>query len=696
MKELVGIDVGTRSVKGLVGTFEDKIRILAYSFKEHSTRAMLDGQVHNVPQVASTIRAVKDDLEKKLKMRITESATAVAGRVLITKKGRAQLEFPAFTLFTQNHINTLEWNALYSARNLLRTEEDLESWDYICVGYTVTRYLLDGIPIDSLFGQRGKSISCEVIATFLPRVVIDALVSAFDFAELKITLMTLEPISAMDLVVPQDLRKLNIALVDIGAGTSDIAISKDGTILGYGMVPFAGDEVTEAIMRSLLVDFPTAEDIKKDNEEEISFKDILGNSKKISREKVLDIIRPTVENMVLKVSEKILELNERSPDVLICIGGGSLTPCLRELFSKILEIPSERIAIRDVSSLGSVVGKRLKGPEWITPIGILNSYFNNRGFVPVEVWVNGERVRLLDTGIITVSDLIVSAGFSPWLVYGEPGKGITVEVNGNIKVFPGERGKPAKIIVNGEIANLDTRIKAGDEIEIIPGERGLDAFVTVEDILDIVEIPRVKVNGKEYELPVDVFLDGRIVERNTLLYDRAKVEIMSNKSLYDFLRTIGIDISSKVFSYSLNGTRRTFEWKPYIIYLNGKRIEDDVRLNPGDTIEIVYREHPKVKDVLGEEIFGGDYTVGIKVNGREIRLRCGKSITLDGREIDPSGPFLEGDYVVTSLYQPILADVLNYIPIEGDIQFIEMRLNGDPASFTSPIKDGDEIEIRWR
>jgi len=286
MKELVGIDVGTRSVKGLVGTFEDKIRILAYSFKEHSTRAMLDGQVHNVPQVASTIRAVKDDLEKKLKMRITESATAVAGRVLITKKGRAQLEFPAFTLFTQNHINTLEWNALYSARNLLRTEEDLESWDYICVGYTVTRYLLDGIPIDSLFGQRGKSISCEVIATFLPRVVIDALVSAFDFAELKITLMTLEPISAMDLVVPQDLRKLNIALVDIGAGTSDIAISKDGTILGYGMVPFAGDEVTEAIMRSLLVDFPTAEDIKKDNEEEISFKDILGNSKKISREKV--------------------------------------------------------------------------------------------------------------------------------------------------------------------------------------------------------------------------------------------------------------------------------------------------------------------------------------------------------------------------------------------------------------------------
>ncbi|MCX7795314.1 MAG: cell division protein FtsA, partial [bacterium] len=323
MKELVGIDVGTRSVKGLVGVYEDRIRVLDFSFKEHPVRAMFDGQVHNVPQVSKSIRLVKEELEKKLKIKITESATAVAGRVLVTKKGRAQLDFPTFTVFTQNHINALEWNALYSARGLLRSRDDPEFWDYICVGYSVTRYLLDGIPIESLVGQRGKSISCEVIATFLPRVVIDAIVSAFDFAELKISLMTLEPIAAMDLVVPPDLRKLNIALVDIGAGTSDIAISKDGSILGYGMVPFAGDEVTESLMRTLLVDFSTAESIKKSIKDEISFKDILGNTKSISRKEILDIISPTVESIVLKIAEKILEINEKSPEVLICIGGGS-------------------------------------------------------------------------------------------------------------------------------------------------------------------------------------------------------------------------------------------------------------------------------------------------------------------------------------------------------------------------------------
>ncbi len=696
MRELVGIDVGTRSVKGLVGVYEDKIRVLDFSFREHPVRAMLDGQIHNVPQVSKSIKLVKEELEKKLKIKITESATAVAGRVLITKKGRAQLDFPTFTIFTQSHINNLEWNALYTARGLLRSKENPEFWDYICVGYTVTRYLLDGIPIDSLVGQRGKSISCEVIATFLPRVVIDAIVSAFDFAELKISLMTLEPIAAMDLVVPPDLRKLNIALLDIGAGTSDIAISKDGSILGYGMVPFAGDEVTETLMRTLLIDFPTAEGIKKSSKEEVSFKDILGNIKSINREEMLDIISPTVESIVLKISEKILEINEKPPDVLICIGGGSLTPNIRDLLSRILGIPIERIAIQSIDSLKLVSGKRLKGPEWITPVGILNSYINNKGFVPIEVWVNGERVRLLDTGIVTVSDLIVSSGFSPWLIYGEPGKGMTIEVNGNIKVFSGERGKPAKIIVNGELANLDTRIKAGDEIEIIPGERGLDAVVSVEDLFNTLDIPRVRVNDKEYELPVKVFLDGKPVEGSTLLYDRAKVQIESNVSLYEFLDSIGLDVNPKVLHYTLNGSKSSIKWNLYQVYLNGKLVENNIPLKDRDIIEIRYIGPPKVEDVFGKDILGDNYTLKVKVNGSELSIKCGKTIIFNGEEISPNSTFLEGDYEIRSSYQPIVADVLNYIPIEKDIQFLEMRLNGNPTSFSSPIRDGDEIEIRWR
>ena len=55
---------------------------------------------------------------------------------------------------------------------------------------------------------------------------------------------------------------LNIALVDVGAGTSDICVTRDGSIIAYGMIPYAGDELTELIVQHYLVDFNMAEHMK--------------------------------------------------------------------------------------------------------------------------------------------------------------------------------------------------------------------------------------------------------------------------------------------------------------------------------------------------------------------------------------------------------------------------------------------------
>ena len=76
--------------------------------------------------------------------------------------------------------------------------------------------------------------------------------------------LTLEPIAAINVLIPPSMRRLNVALVDIGAGTSDIAITDAGTVIAYGMVPIAGDEVTEAISDHYLLDFPMAEKAKRE------------------------------------------------------------------------------------------------------------------------------------------------------------------------------------------------------------------------------------------------------------------------------------------------------------------------------------------------------------------------------------------------------------------------------------------------
>jgi len=78
--------------------------------------------------------------------------------------------------------------------------------------------------MNSLIHHRGSEIGAEVIATFLPRSVVDSLYSVLKNCGLIMKTLTLEPIAALNVVIPPNMRNLNLALVDIGAGTSDIAL----------------------------------------------------------------------------------------------------------------------------------------------------------------------------------------------------------------------------------------------------------------------------------------------------------------------------------------------------------------------------------------------------------------------------------------------------------------------------------------
>src|SRR5699024_11262364 len=95
-------------------------------------------------------------------------------------------------------------------------------------------YALDGEMIGSLIDQSGRQASVEVIATFLPKVVIDSLLSALNHAQLSVEALTLEPIAAIHILIPESMRRLNVALVDIGAGTSDIALRRYGRDVASG------------------------------------------------------------------------------------------------------------------------------------------------------------------------------------------------------------------------------------------------------------------------------------------------------------------------------------------------------------------------------------------------------------------------------------------------------------------------------
>jgi len=336
--ELVfALDIGTRSVIGIVAEQRDgMLHILATERMEHKTRAMLDGQIHDVPQVAAIIREVKRRLTERTGA-LHSAAVAAAGRALYTMTAEAEQDITG--IITPAQQRDLDFAGVQAAQRKLAQSHTVDDpTRYYCVGYSTIRYTLDGNDLKTLVGQRGRKAQATVIATFLPRQVVDSMQSALRETHLEMRALTLEPIAGINVLIPPTMRHLNLVLVDIGAGTSDVAITRGGSVIAYGMVPMAGDEITEAISREYLLDFNIAEDIKRKaaDGQDVSFTDILGMSLSLTAEQVVAAIKPGVENLAGAIAKQIIELNGEPPQAVMLVGGGALTPMMSELVAEAL------------------------------------------------------------------------------------------------------------------------------------------------------------------------------------------------------------------------------------------------------------------------------------------------------------------------------------------------------------------------
>jgi len=236
---IFALDIGTRSVIGviLIPMADGKFEVKDIKIKEHKERSMLDGQIHDVIAVSETIKNVKLQLEAK-NGTLKNVSVAAAGRSLKTRRVKIDLSIEGQPILRKDDIRAIELSAVQEAqKQLIKESKEEDMTHYHCVGYSVVNYFLDKQIIGNLIDQRGKKASVEIIATFLPRVVVDSLLASLTRTGLEMEALTLEPIAAIHVLIPPSMRKLNIAFVDIGAGTSDIAITDEGTVVAYGMVP---------------------------------------------------------------------------------------------------------------------------------------------------------------------------------------------------------------------------------------------------------------------------------------------------------------------------------------------------------------------------------------------------------------------------------------------------------------------------
>lgn len=642
------LDIGTRTVIGVVGVQEENVfKILAAEITEHKNRAMMDGQVHDIDKVAEAAFDVKHKLEEKLGIKLKKVAIAAAGRVLKTKQVKVETLVSPETEITKEIVSSLEMEGIQLAQ--MQLDEELggnEKVSYYCVGYSVVNYYLNSYVISSLAGHKGKTIGADILATFLPHMVVDSLYTVMNKIGLEVSNLTLEPIAAINVAIPKDLRLLNLALVDIGAGTSDIALTKDGTVIGYAMVPVAGDEITEAICHTYLVDFNTAEKIKTSlntSKSDIKFADILGNKKSFKIKEILDSIDSQIEHLAKTISDKILEYNGKAPNAVFLIGGGSQVAGLDKKIAGYLGIQEERVGVRKRDAIQNIKisGKKLSGPDSITPIGIAVTAELQKGHNFLNVTINGSNIRLFNSRRLYVADALVLLGYKPSQLIGKNGKNLGFVLNGESKTILGEICKASELLVNGKPSNLQTAIDNGDNITVKPAVNGENASINIAELRKKYanEEALITINDETKEESYSICEGDVIVIKYKEQEDEAhEAEVRNETEVYE-------EVPAE------NEFSKDEETKP-IKEISTKPLFEE--------LEAVASEEP------------AEETITVKVNDTDIVMSGSKK-----------------GY--------IFVDIFNFYDFDVSRPYgkLHMTLNGVSASFTSRLKDGDVIEVRW-
>lgn len=705
--KLFALDIGTRSVVGIIlEEHGESFHVVDILVEEHKERAMVDGQIHNVLKVAEIIQSVKEKLEKK-HGKLEKVSVAAAGRALKTEQAEVIMDIKNRPIFSEDDMSRLELSAVQKAQsNLLQSSTDKNTNHYYCVGYSVVYYRLDGEEIGSLVDQQGNEASIEVIATFLPRVVVESLISALKRANLEMEALTLEPIAAINVLIPPSMRRLNVALVDIGAGTSDIAITDLGTVVAYGMVATAGDEITEALSDIYLLDFPLAEEAKRtlNTEEFIQIQDILGFEQDIPKEEVVDSLKPAIEVLASSISNEILRLNNNKPTkAVMLVGGGSLTPTLPRILAEKLNLPANRVAVRGIDAIQNLTKADHIPitPELVTPIGIAIAA-KRAPIQYMSVQVNNQIVRLFELKEMTIADALLAANISARKLYGKPGAALSVHVNGQVIHIPGEHGKPAVIQLNGIEANTKSSIQNNDKIELLEGIDGKEGMATVRDLLDDATIKSITFQGVMYIVEPSVQINGKKVSLDTMLQENDKITVETPQTVEQVLYAIHKEnylTQLHPYTVTINNKNHfipTFSTK---LSLNGSPVKLSYSVQENDIIKMETHNSPTLEQLANQldKKLVDQIKITFQNNTLELSRDCAivhkNNVQLSSTDIIANESKIQWQDINSSPW--IFQDVFRFtewtMPEQaGSFQILK---NGTPSRFDEEIFGGDQLDI---
>jgi cell division protein FtsA len=367
---IVGLDIGTSKIVAIVAEILPEGRLEIIGMGQAPSRGLKKGVVVNIESTVNAIQRALEEAELMADCKIREVYTGIAG----------------------SHIRSINSHGMVAIKDKEVSQSDVDRvietaraviipTDQQVLHILTQEFIIDGQEdVREPLGMSGVKLEVKV------HIVTGAISAAQNIIKcvrrcgLEVRDLILQPLASSMAVLSEDEKDLGVCLVDIGGGTTDIAVFTGGAIRHTSVIPIAGDQITNDVAMALRTPTADAEDLKvkygcalrqlADAKEMI---EVLGvgdrPARQLSRQTLAEVIEPRVEELYSLVQAELRRsgFEELLSSGIVITGGSSAMEGMAELGEEVFHMPVRLGMPQYVGGLAEVV----RNPRFATGVGLL-------------------------------------------------------------------------------------------------------------------------------------------------------------------------------------------------------------------------------------------------------------------------------------------------------------------------------------
>jgi cell division protein FtsA len=369
-KELVvGLDIGTHKIMVVVAEILPSGELRLAGMGVAPSHGLKRGVVVNIDATVESIQLALKEAEMMADCKITRAYTGITGSHIRGQNSTGMVivrDQDVTALDVSRVVETAKAINIPADQRLLLVEPQ--------------NFIIDGQPVKEPVGMSGGRLEVKVHLVTGNQSAAENIIKCVRRCGLEVEQLVLNPRASSLAVLTADEKDLGVVLVDIGAGTTDVAIYADGAVRHTAVIPVAGDLITSDIAMALRtptrdaeeikIDFGVAKQLLADPVEQIEVPGLGDRGpRSLSRQALSGVIEPRVEEIFAMVNQVIREsgYGERLASGIVLTGGAAVMPGMVELGEDIFLKPVRK----GLPTYGGPLYDMLASPRSATAMGLL-------------------------------------------------------------------------------------------------------------------------------------------------------------------------------------------------------------------------------------------------------------------------------------------------------------------------------------